>query len=101
MVKKAFITTLVCISIYLVSGCGSDNTQKQGANRITKEKYEQLAFEMTYEEISKILGGPGTQEKFPNQPDHEILYRWDDPETSYYIYVTFVENKAKALAGYE
>lgn len=64
---------------------------------VSKEKYEQLKLDMSYEEVKKIMGSPGKVKKFPEQPSTETTYIWKQEDSSYRILVTLKDGKVGSL----
>ncbi|WP_235110009.1 hypothetical protein [Acaryochloris sp. 'Moss Beach'] len=69
--------------------------QKQAL--VSKEKYDQLKLDMSYEEVKGIMGSPGKVKKFPGQPSTETTYVWKQDDSSYRILVTLKDGKVGSL----
>lgn len=83
--KKMLILCMAAVLLILGAGCSSDAKPKEVI--ITKSKYDQVDFNISYEDVQKIVGGPGqvlSESGQPDAPGYSITYQYkgDKPNSS-------------------
>jgi len=66
---------------------------------VTKEKWQALKLDMTLDQVEEIMDGSGEVNTFAKQNFEGTFYKWEDPNSSDYIFIGILNGKVSSMSS--